>query len=167
MDVTMYQASVPPLARILDNLKAILGKAAAHAAARKIEPAALIDFRLYPDMFPLSRQVQIATDMAKGCAARLAGVEAPRYEDTETTFDQLVARLDKTVAYLKSFHPAQIDGSAEREIVFKIGRQERRFTGADYLLAFVLPNVHFHAATVYNILRHNGVELGKADFLGG
>lgn len=164
--ISMYQASVPVLARMLTNLQGILAKAAEHAQARKIDDSVFTSIRLFPDMFPLSRQVQIATDMAKGCAARLAGEEAPRYEDTELTFADLAVRTEKTVAYIRSFNPAQIDGSEGREIVIKSPNGELRFSGLQYLLHFVLPNVHFHIATTYNILRSNGVELGKRDFIG-
>ncbi len=164
--ISMYQASVPALVRMLDNLNGILAKASAHAQARKVDEPVFLALRLFPDMLPLSRQVQIACDMAKGCAARLAGDEAPRYEDTETSFALLGERIEKTAAYIKSFNPAQIDGSEGREIVLKTPFGEVRFSGLQYLLHFVLPNVHFHVATAYNILRHNGVELGKRDFLG-
>lgn len=166
MSLTMYSASVPAFIRLLGNLRVILEKAAAHAEARKIEPAALVGFRLYPDMFPLSRQVQIATDMMKGCAARLAGVEPPRYEDNETTFAELIGRIDTTLAFLNGFTAAQIDGSEDKAIQLKSPRGELNFTGQQYLLGFVLPNAYFHVTTAYNILRHNGVELGKQDFIG-
>lgn len=167
MSLTMYAASIPALAAALKNLKGILQKGAAHAQERGIEESALTAFRLYPDMFPLSRQVQIATDMAKGCAARLAGVEPPKYPDTEVSFSQLIERVDRVQAYLQEFQPAQIDGSEERPIVIKTPRGDLHFNGQQYLQFFVLPNVYFHCATAYNILRHNGVALGKADFLGG
>ncbi|AXQ27703.1 DUF1993 family protein [Solimonas sp. K1W22B-7] len=166
MSLTMYTASVPAFVRLLGNLRGILEKAAAHVESRKLEPAALIGFRLYPDMFPLVRQVQIATDMVKGCAARLAGVDVPRYEDSETSFDDLIARIDKTVAFLQGFKPGQIDGSEDKPIQLKSPRGEMNFTGLQYLQGFVLPNAYFHATTAYNILRHNGVELGKQDFIG-
>lgn len=166
MSLSMYQASIPVFQRVLGNLRAILEKGAAHAEARKLDATALTGFRLYPDMFPLTRQVYIAADMAKGCAARLAGVEPPRYEDTETTFAELIARIDKTLAYIGGFTAAQIDGSEQRAIQLKSPRGEMNFQGQDYLLNFVLPNLHFHCTTAYNILRHNGVELGKMDYLG-
>jgi len=166
MSLSMYEASVPCLVRMLDNLRVILGKGAAYADAGKIDPLVLTGDRLFPDMFPLTRQVQIATDMAKGCVARLAGGEPPSYEDTETTFAELIERIEKVQAYIKSFNPAQIDGSEQRAIVLKIRGNEVRFTGQAYLLHFVMPNVHFHITTAYNILRHNGVVLGKLDFLG-
>ena len=166
MSISMYLATVPPILRSLSNLREILGKAAAHAEARKIDPSVLVNARLYPDMFPLSRQVQIATDMAKGAASRLAGLEPPKYEDTEATFAELVARLDKTIALLESIKPEQIDGSEERDIVIPMRDRTLTFKGLPYLLDYVLPNVYFHATTAYAILRHNGVEIGKKDFLG-
>ncbi len=166
MTISMHQALVPPVTRMLGSLAAILGKAAAHCEARKIDPAVLVSARLYPDMFPLSRQVQIATDIAKGGAARLAGVEPPSWEDKEATIPELVERLERTIAYLRTFGAAQIDGSEDREIRLKLRQYERQFTGLDYLLQFVLPNVYFHVTTAYNILRHNGVEIGKQDYLG-
>jgi hypothetical protein len=166
MSFSMYQAAVPPVLQILASVSAILDKAAAHCAARKIDPAALLTFRLFPDMFPLSRQVQVVTDQAKGMAARLAGIEVPSYADTETTFDELKARIAKTTAFVKSVTPAQIDGSEDRPIVIKAGGNELKFTGRQFLTGFVFPNFYFHATTTYNILRHCGVELGKRDFLG-
>lgn len=162
----MYQSSVPALIRMLGNLKAILEKGVQHADAHKFDAAVLLQTRLYPDMFPLVRQVQIATDVAKGCAARLAGVEPPRYEDNETTFPELLARVDKTIEYLKSFPPQKIDGSEQRAITLQMRSGSRSFTGAAYLHEFVLPNVYFHITTAYNILRHSGVVIGKQDFLG-
>ena len=166
MAFSMYSASAPVLARILSNLIAILDKAEAHCTARKIAPEALLQFRLYPDMFPLVRQVQIATDMSKGAVGRLAGAEIPSYEDTEATFEELRARLAKTIDYIKGFKPEQIEGSETRAIVLKTRNGETNFVGEDYLLNFVLPNVHFHATTTYAILRHCGVELGKKDYTG-
>jgi hypothetical protein len=166
MAISMYQASVPVLINSLRNLKNLLQKGQAHADAKKIDHAVLINARLAPDMFPLSRQVQIASDNAKGCAARLAGVEPPKYEDTEKTFDELHARIDKTVAYLKSLKAEQIDGSEERPVTLKTPRGDLNFRGQQYLCFFLLPNFFFHVTTAYNILRHNGVELGKPDFIG-
>ncbi len=166
MTISMYQASVPAFIRMLGNLKGILEKGAAHAEAKKFDPAVLINSRLYPDMFPLSRQVQIATDNAKGCPSRLAGIDPPKYEDTESTFPELYARIDKTIAFLKTFKPDQIDGSEEKPIMLSTPRGILNFRGQTYLLDFVLPNFHFHVTTAYNILRHNGVELGKTDYLG-
>ena len=166
MSLSMYQASLPVLVRGLEQLDNILGKAAAHAEAKKIDPSVFVNARLAPDMFALARQVQIATDNAKGCAARLAGVEVPSYADTETTFPDLQARVAKTIAFVKGFTAAQIDGSEARSVTLKIGGNELKFTGADYLFRLVLPNFYFHLTTAYDILRHNGVELGKPDYLG-
>lgn len=166
MSITMYQASIPVFVRMLGNLSAILDKAAAHAETKKIDPAIFVNARLAPDMFPLTRQVQIATDMVKGCAARLAGIEVPSYEDNETTFADLQARIAKTVAFLQSVSAAQIDGSEDRKITLKFGSKELSFLGQAYLLDFVLPNFHFHLTTTYAILRHNGVEIGKKDYVG-
>lgn len=166
MSLSMYDASVPVLARMLGNLRTLLSKGAAHAQARKFEPAVLVNSRLFPDMFPLSRQVQIATDMAKGCAARLAAVEVPKYEDNEASIDDLVARIDKTIAFIQGLPRAAFDGSETRKIVLPLRTGERQFDGQTYLLHFVLPNVYFHITTAYNLLRHNGVEIGKMDYLG-
>ena len=166
MTISMYQTSVPVFVRMLNNLAGILEKAAAHAERKKIDPPALLQARLYPDMFALTRQVQIATDNAKGCASRLAGIDPPRYEDTETSFAQLLARVEKTIAFVKSVKPEQIDGSEARTIMLKVRDQTITFTGLAYLLNFVLPNFYFHVTTTYDILRHNGVELGKPDFIG-
>jgi hypothetical protein len=166
MSISMYQASIPPLVHTLKNLDGILAKAAAHAEARKIDPSVLISSRLYPDMFALARQVQIASDTAKGCGARLAGQEPPKYEDTEASFPELSARIQKTVAYLETLKPESIDGSEERTITLKLRNTSITFQGMRYLLNFVLPNFYFHVTTAYAILRHNGVELGKPDFLG-
>ncbi len=167
MSLSMYQASIPGFIRGLGNFSAILTKAEAYAEAKKIEPSVLINARLAPDMFPLSRQVQIATDGAKGCAARLAGIEVPSYEDTETTFPELQARIAKTIAFLKSVSAAQIDGSEQRKVTFKLRGKDVSFLGQPYLLTFVLPNFYFHITTAYDILRHNGLEIGKSDYLGG
>ena len=164
--LSMYSASVPAFARMLGNLRAILEKGAAHAAAKKFDPAVLVNGRLAPDMFALARQIQIATDAVKGCVSRLAGVEIPKYEDTEATLPDLIARLDKTIAYVKTFKPAQIDGTEEKAIVIKSPRGDLNFNGQQYLVHFVLPNLYFHVTTAYNILRHNGVEIGKQDYLG-
>lgn len=166
MPISMYQAAVPPVIRSLTNLRAVLEKAAAHAEAKKIEPSVLLGLRLYPDMFPFSRQVQIATDNAKGMAARLAGLEPPKYDDTETTFPDLMARIDRTVAYLNTFTPGQIDGSEDRVVVLPRRSGTLELPGLRYLTEFVLPNFHFHVSIAYAILRHGGVELGKQDFLG-
>ena len=166
MSLTMYQASIPAFVRMLDNLSTILNKAAAHAEAKKIAPAIFINARLAPDMFPLSRQVQIATDMVKGCAARLAGIEVPSYEDNEATFEELQARVAKTIAFLQSISAEQIDGSEERDITVKFGSREFNFLGQAYLVDFVIPNFHFHLTSTYAILRHNGVDIGKMDYIG-
>ena len=166
MTISLYQASVPVFVRILTNLSAILDKAVQHAAQRKIDPAVLLGTRLFPDMFPLLRQVQLTTDFAKGTAARLAGAEVPKFPDTEASFEDLKARIAKTIDFVKSFKPAQIDGSEEREITIPIGGQPHRFKGQAYLLYQAMPNFYFHAATAYDILRHCGVEVGKRDFLG-
>ncbi|WP_028081579.1 DUF1993 domain-containing protein [Solimonas soli] len=166
MTISMYQASVPVLVRMLGNLKGLLEKGSAHAEARKFDATVLADSRLFPDMFPLSRQVQIATDMAKGGVARLAGTEPPKFEDHERTLTELIARVDKTIAFLQSFKPEQIDGSESRTITLQMRGGTRNFEGLGYLLHFVLPNFYFHVTTAYNLLRHNGVEIGKPDFLG-
>ena len=165
-NISMYQASVPTFIRMLQNLAAILEKAAAHAEAKKIDPAVLIAGRLYPDMFPLGKQVQIAADGAKGGAARLAQLEPPVYEDNEVTFADYVARLRKTVAYLQTLKPEQIDGSEDRTVTWSTRKSTKSMQGMPYLLGHVLPNLYFHVTTAYAILRHNGVEIGKGDFLG-
>jgi uncharacterized protein len=166
MSLTMYQASIPVFTKSLGNLAAILEKAATHAKARKIDPSVFVNARLAPDMYPLSRQIQIATDVAKGCAARLAGIDVPSYEDNETTFPELQARIAKTVAFLQSVTPAQIDGSEGRSVTLKLRGKDVTFLGQPYLFNFVIPNVFFHVTTAYDILRHNGLEIGKMDFLG-
>ncbi|MCX7097289.1 MAG: DUF1993 family protein [Methylococcales bacterium] len=166
MSLSLYQASIPVFVRMLGNLSAILAKAAAHAEDKKIDPAIFVNARLAPDMYPLSRQVQIATDMAKGCAARLAGLEVPSYEDNEATFADLQARIAKTVAFLESVSAEQIDGNEEREVTLKLRGRDVNFLGQPYLLYFVLPNFYFHITTSYAILRHNGLAIGKMDFVG-
>ena len=166
MKISMYQVSVPVFIRMLNNLAAVLDKGAAYAEARKIEPSVLINARLYPDMLPLVKQVQIASDNAKGAVARLAGVEVPKYEDTEETIADLRARLSRTVDFVESIKPAQIDGSEDKDIHLKLGTREVTFKGMQYLLGFALPNFYFHVVTAYDILRHNGVEVGKRDFIG-
>lgn len=166
MTLSMYQASVPVFIRMLGNLRLLLEKGAAYAEARKFDSTALPDARLFPDMFPLSRQVQIATDNAKGCAARLAGIESPKFEDSERTIPELIGRIDKTLAFLKTLQAAQIDGSEERPITLQLRSGALNFDGQSYLLHFALPNFYFHVTTAYNLLRHNGVEIGKPDFLG-
>ncbi len=165
--ISMYYASAPVFVRMLTNLRAILEKGAAHATAKKFDGSVLVNSRLAPDMFALARQVQIATDAVKGCVSRLAGEEVPKYEDKEATLAELIARVDKTIEHVKTFKPAQIDGTEEKAIVIKSPRGDMNFNGQQYLLHFVLPNLYFHITTTYNILRHNGVELGKMDYLGG
>jgi hypothetical protein len=167
MSLSMYQASIPVFIRNLNNLSAILTKAEANALARKIDPDVFVNARLAPDMFALARQIQIATDAVKGGTARLAGVEVPSFPDTEKTFPELQARIAKIIDFLKTFKAQQIDGSEERKITLKVGGQEMTFSGQVYLLNFVLPNLFFHITTTYAILRHNGVDLGKKDYLGG
>ncbi len=167
MSFSLSSASLPVFETGLNALSAILDKAAAHAAAKKIEPAVLLAWRLAPDMFPLVRQVQVTADQAKNGAARLAGAEPPRYEDNETTIDELKARLAKTVAFLKTLDRQAIDAAGEREITFPLGPTNKgHMTGEDYLNHFVLPNFYFHRTAAYAILRHCGVEIGKRDFLG-
>ena len=166
MTISMYQASVPVFIRMLNNLIGILEKAVAHADDKKIAPKVLLDSRLYPDMFPLSRQVQIASDTAKGGAARLAGMEPPKYEDNETTFPELIERLRKTVAFLNTLKPEQIDGSEKRAVTLKIRDDTFTYEGLAFLLNRVLPNLYFHVSAAYAILRHDGVEIGKKDYLG-
>ena len=166
MKISMYQASVPVFVRMLTNLSAVLDRAAAHAEAKKIDPAVLINARLYPDMLPLARQIQIASDGAKGAAARLAGQEPPKYDDTETTFADLQARIQKTISFLNAFKPEQIDGSDEKTVTLQLRGNAVQFTGLGYLMNHATPNFYFHVTTAYDILRHNGVDLGKADYLG-
>jgi len=166
MKISMYQVSVPVFTRMLNNLAAVLDKGAAYAEARKVDPLVLINARLYPDMLPLVKQVQIASDGAKGAVARLAGQEPPKYEDAETTFADLKARIQKTIAFLNTFKPEQIDGSEEKTITLQIRGNAVPFQGLAYLLNHATPNFYFHVTTAYDILRHNGVEIGKADYLG-
>jgi len=162
----MYSISVPVFVRGLGNLSTILDKAAAHAEARKFDPAVLLASRLFPDMFPLTRQVQIACDFAKGPVSRLAGKEPPKFDDNETSIPELQARIARTVAFVQEFKPEQLAGSETREIQLKIRDQTITVAGLPYLLNMAMPNFYFHATTTYNILRHNGVELGKRDFIG-
>ncbi len=166
MTISMYQASTPRFANMLRNLSAIIDKAEGHCAAKKIEPTVLTSYRLFPDMFPFTRQVQIACDTAKGAVARLAGVDIPKHEDTEQSFAELKARIAKTLDFIESVGAAKIDGSDDKEIVLQMRSGERRFKGMQYLLGHAYPNFYFHATTAYNILRHNGVDVGKADFIG-
>jgi hypothetical protein len=166
MSLSMHQISLPVFQRMLKNLSAILDKAEAFAAAKKIEPDVLLNARLAPDMFALKRQVQLASDFAKGAAARLSGQEIPKWEDTEATFADLKARLAKTADYLASFTPAQIDGSEGRDIALTIAKQPVTLKGQAFLLNYAFPHFFFHVTTAYDILRHNGVEVGKRDFMG-
>ncbi len=167
MPLSMYQAGMPAVLRMLNNASVWLDKAAAFCAARKMDESALLNARLYPDMFPLVRQVQIMSDTAKGMAARLAGQDVPSYEDTETTILELKARLAKTIDFVKSLHPSAFDGSETRTITLTFGGGRKvDFTGQDYMLTNALPNFYFHSTTAYDIMRHCGVELGKRDFLG-
>src|SRR3954465_2714360 len=166
MTISMYQASAPRFANMLRTLSALIEKAEAHCAAKKVDAAAITAFRLYPDMFPFTRQVQIACDTAKGAVARLAGVDIPKHEDTEQTFAELKARIAKTIDFVESISAAKIEGSDDKEIVLQMRSGERRFKGMQYLLGHAYPNFYFHVTSAYNILRHNGVEVGKADFIG-
>ena len=166
MTISMYQASVPVIQKSLTALKGVLAKGSAHAETKKIDESVFLASRLYPDMFPLTRQVQIAADFGKGPVARLAGVELPKYEDIETTFAELTARIDKTLAFVGSFQPAQIDGQEDRDINLTIAGNPVTFKGQPYLLHFALPNFYFHMSMAYAILRHNGVDVGKRDFVG-
>ena len=164
--MSMYEASVPVLTRFLKSLDKILAKAEAHAEAKKFDPNVLVRARLAPDMFDLARQVQIASDMAKGCAARLGGVEVPKYEDNEATLAELRARVAKTLDFIATVPKAGFEGAETRDIVLPMRDRTMEFKGQDYLYGWVLPNFYFHVTTTYAILRHNGVELGKGDFLG-
>lgn len=166
MSISMVQATSPRFNNGLRNLSNILKKAAAHAEAHKIDPAVLLQSRLYPDMFALTRQVQIACDQAKGAVARLAGMEPPKHEDTEQSFDDLQARIQKTMAFIESVDCTKLDGSETRGIHLKVAGKELTFVGSQYLMGWAWPNFHFHSSMTYAILRHNGVPLGKADYLG-
>ena len=166
MTINTYQATVPAFVQILTSLSAILKKAAAHAEAKKIDPAVFVNARIAPDMFALARQVQIATDHAKGASARLAGVDVPSFADTETTFDELQQRITKTLDFIKGLKPAQFEGGESRDVTLTIAGQKMTWKGAIYLFHFALPNFYFHATTTYDILRHNGVDVGKRDFIG-
>lgn len=164
--ISMYGASIPAFVRALRNLRHVLERGQAHAIERGFDPAVLLQSRLAPDMRPLLNQVQMASDTAKNGAARLAGVEAPVFADDETDFAGLYARLDRAIAYLGTFVPVQVDGSETRPVVLRTPGGEHAFEGLDYLTGFALPNLYFHVATAYAILRHNGVEVGKRNFLG-
>jgi hypothetical protein len=166
MQITMYDALVPTANRMLGNLSTFLDKAEAFAAAKKIDATVLLNSRLAPDMFPLTRQVQIAADMVKGAAARLSGTELPKFEDNETTIAELKARIAKTLAFVNSVDAAKFGGSEDRDVTLQARTGDRHFKGLNYLRDYVLPNVYFHTTVAYAILRHNGVELGKNDFMG-
>ena len=166
MPISMFQVSVPRFIHTLESLRSILDKAMAYEEAKKLDPSVLPNARLYPDMLPLSSQVQIATDIARSTTARLAGVEPPSFEDNEKTLDDLTARIQRTVDYMSGLDSSAFDDSATRAITRPVRGQPHTFTGTNYLQQFAIPNVYFHAATAYGILRHNGVPLGKADFLG-
>jgi hypothetical protein len=166
MTISMYQASVPRFVNILNNLTGILNKAQAHIDAKKIADATLTGYRIYPDMLPMSAQVQIACDAAKGVVARLSGVDNPAFEDNEKTLAELIARVAKTIAFIQSVPADKIDGTEDKDIVIKRGEKETHYKGMQFLLGHAVPNFYFHVTTTYAILRHNGVEIGKRDFLG-
>lgn len=166
MALSMYDVSIPAFLRALNNLSAILDKGAAHAQAQGTDPADLIQTRLVADMDALPAQVQRASDAAKGCAARLAGIEVPSFADTETTFPELKERIARTIAFLKTIRPEQLEGSETRVIELKLRQGPMTFDGKSYLLGFALPNFYFHVTTAYDILRHKGVQIGKVDYLG-
>jgi uncharacterized protein len=163
----MYQASIPQFKKMLTNLSHILKKGEAFAAASNVDAKTLVDACLAPDMFPLTKQVQIACDQVKNGMARLAGVEPPKFDDHETTFAQLQERIQKTIAFADSITPAQVDGTETKEIKFSIKEWNFEFVGQQYLLTWIIPNFYFHVTTAYDILRHQGVEIGKSDYLGG
>lgn len=166
MSTSLYSVSIPVLKQGLNNLSAILDKAVAHVEANKIDPIALLNFRLYPDMLPFTKQIQIATDHAKGCAARLSGVEIPKFEDNEASFADLKARIAKTVAFLESVDRGAVDSAADKEVIIPIRDRKLHMKGNDYLTKMVFPNFYFHLTTAYAILRHNGIPIGKIDFVG-
>jgi len=166
MNISMYQASVPRFVNILGNLSNILDKAQAHVDAKKLDAAVLPNYRLFPDMLPMTSQVQIACDTAKGVVARLAGMQIRVYEDNEETLAELKARIAKTIAFIQTVTPEQIDGTEDKEIVIKRGDKEFHYKGMQFLLGHALPNFYFHVTTTYDILRHNGIEIGKRDYLG-
>lgn len=167
MSDAIYTSSVPVFRQMLGGLDAILAKAQMHAAEKSIEPSALTQARLFPDMFPLARQVQIACDFARGISARLAGVEVPKYDDREHTFDELRGLVTRSLDFINGLEAAKFDGAAQREIVLRPGTpKERRFTGQAYLLSYGLPQFFFHVTTAYALLRHNGIEIGKRDYMG-
>jgi hypothetical protein len=166
MTISMYQASVPRLINGLTNLSQLLEKAQAHAELKKIDPTVYANLRIFPDMFPLSRQVQIACDVSKGLAARLAGVDIPAHEDTEKDLKDLQLRIAKTIAFLETLKASQIDGTEDKDIVIKRGDKETHYKGMQYLMGHGLPNLYFHMTTTYSMLRASGIEVGKSDYLG-
>ena len=167
MSLSMHTATVVPYRAMLKNLSAVMAKAEAHCESKKIDPTVFLTSRLYPDMLPFTAQVQIATDNAKGAAARLAGVEIPKFEDNEKSFAELQARIDKTIAFLDTLTPAQFEGAADRKITLALRDRTLEFTGADYLTTWAQPNFYFHVTTAYALLRHNAIEIGKSDYLRG
>lgn len=167
MSFSIYEATLPPMMRLLHNLGAILDKAKSQAAAKGLALEDLVEARLAPDMHPFKRQIQIASDAAKGCAARLSGSEAPSFPDSEQTFDELRQRITKTLDYLKSFKPAQFDGAEDRHIVINTPHRNFEMNGRDFATSYALPNFFFHVTTAYGLLRHKGIDIGKADYLGG
>jgi hypothetical protein len=166
MAINIYQSSVPVFLQILGSLSSVLTKTAAFAEAKKIDPSVLVAARLAPDMYPLARQIQIATDHAKGASARLAGVDVPSFPDTEATIPELQQRIQKTVDFIKGLKPAQFEGAEDRDVTLTIAGQKITWKGATYLFHFAFPNFYFHATTAYDILRHNGLDVGKRDFIG-
>jgi hypothetical protein len=167
MSFSIYDASIPPMIRMLQSISKIIDKAVAQAKSEDKDPATLLEARLAPDMHPFPRQIQIMSDAAKGAAARLAGVEAPAMPDTETTFAELQARISKTIDFLKSVSADKFAGAEDREVVLKFPSGEMKFSGRDFLTQFALPNFYFHATTAYGLLRHRGIAIGKMDYLGG
>ena len=166
MAISMYQISLPIFVRQLNGLAGCMKKAQAVYAEKKYDESALLSCRFYPDMFSFAKQVQIATDHARNCAALLAGLEAPKYEDNETSLAQLIARVEKTIAYLKTIKPEQVDGAEGKTVIVKMRDREMNFTGLELLQNRSMPNFYFHTTTAYDIIRHNGVEIGKRDFMG-
>jgi uncharacterized protein len=167
MSFSIYDASIRPMIRMLQSISKIMDKAVAQAKSEDKDPATLLEARLAPDMHPFPRQIQIMSDAAKGCGARLAGIEAPSMPDTETTFPELQQRIAKTIDFLKSIKPEQLSGAEDSEVVLKFPSGEMKFTGRDFLTQFSLPNFYFHATTAYGLLRHKGIAIGKMDYLGG
>ena len=167
MSYSIYDASIPPMIAMLGNISKIMTKAVAEAKDKQIALSALLEARLAPDMHPFPRQIQIMSDAAKGCGARLAGIEAPNMPDTETTFPELQARISKTIDFLKSITREQLDGAEDRTVTLKFPQGEMKFSGRDFVSRFALPNFYFHATTAYGLLRHKGITIGKMDYLGG